>query len=113
MAYMRGDLYVWRDGDQQVHLWARGGSDEWEDSCWAKNIDGTRHADRTDASGVAIHQPLLDQYVVMRLAEIIEEGIVDHVIDRALANHGGNGGCQSLGSLAEPLKRALSAVSRS
>ena len=88
MAYLRGDTYVWSSGDR-VHLWVGDGDDGWRESGWATGR-------LADAAGVAVEQNTMDEYVVMRFAELREEGRVRDVSARALVKHGGNGGCVAL-----------------
>jgi hypothetical protein len=49
----------------------------------------------------------MDEYVVMRFAELARAGEAAAAIDRALANHTGNGGCVALGQVGEQLKRSV------
>src|SRR2546425_6954140 len=95
MSYVRGACYIWRD-DERVHVWAENGYDGWEDSVWA---EGRKHAAIPNsarhgrASGVEIRQEIADGYVVMRLAELVCEQCIGAVVESAVANFGGNGGC--------------------
>jgi hypothetical protein len=50
---------------------------------------------------------VVDELVVMRLAEIIDEKRFADAIDRSVARYGGNGGCLSLAAKAPDLKAAL------
>jgi hypothetical protein len=109
MSYMRGDYYVWHDGDN-VHLWAANGYDDWDNAVWACDLEGNRHPDRSNASGIAIAEAVLDQFVMMRLAEMIEENLVDDAIDRALENYKGNFGCYALAQNAAQLKACLKQI---
>lgn len=95
MAYLRGATYIWSDGSR-VHVWVRDGADHWEESGWAE-------ADCTRASGTAITQSLMDDYVVMRFAELVHEGRVAAVVNHALTTHAGNGGWLALGAEHERL----------
>lgn len=91
MAYMRGDAYIWSDG-QVVHIWLTHGKDPClEASVWAEERTGHRKL-----SGVAIPQDLLDEYVVMRHAQLRRDGLEEEARRRALANHLGNAGCLAL-----------------
>src|SRR5687767_4556891 len=98
MAYLRGDHYIWSDGER-LHIWVFNGADHWEDSGWAAELDGKRRGDRQAASGTSIPQPVIDDYVVMRLAELMDEGRVSQTIERALQH--GNFGGESLKERAE------------
>jgi len=102
MSYMRGEHYVWSD-DSRLHVWVADGSDGWEHSGWAESYKDS------NASGVSIPVAVLDELVVMRLAEILDGEMVSQVIDRALSHHRGNGGCVALATHAARLKDALGA----
>ena len=121
MAYMRGDYYLW-DDESGLHLWAKDGYDSWDKAGWheiGETIAGDpivrpEHVKdgEVTASGVSIHQDIMDEYVMMRVAEMIDEGKVDAVIDRILDpdGRGGNGGSRLLTANADTLKRALSGL---
>ena len=100
MSYTRGDNYIWSGTDGRVHLWVADGEDGWAECGWNK---GHPHP---SPAGVAVGLDVLDEYVVMRFAELVRDGAAAAAIDRALAEHTGNGGCVALGALAESLKRA-------
>ena len=116
MAYMRGDYYLW-DDESGLHVWACDGYDGWDQTGWhlvgggeddAAGPKYLKHGKNT-ASGVSIHQEIMDEYVMMRLAEMIQEGSTDAAVDRALG-HKGNGGCRVLGANAEALIQALAGL---
>lgn len=88
MAYLRGSTYLWSDG-RSVHVWVGDGDDGWKDSGWAVGVS-------PGASGVAIDQGAMDEYVMMRFAELIREGAAGAAAERALGAHHGNGGCAAL-----------------
>lgn len=50
---------------------------------------------------------VVDELVVMRVAEMIDEKRFADAINRAVARYGGNGGCLSLAAKATYLKAAL------
>jgi hypothetical protein len=103
MAYLRGDVYIWLGGDDRVHVWVADGDDGWAESGWAL-CDDDRHAPgREDASGVGVPQAPMDEFVVMRFAQLLDEGVLSDAINRALENHTGNGGCVALTRRAEQL----------
>jgi hypothetical protein len=106
MAYMRGDYYLWSDGDN-LHVWVANGYDGWDEAGWALDKDGKRSADRMNASGVSIPEKVMDALVMMRLAQMIDEGLVGEAIDRAVGEYGGNVGSTTLAKNAEQLKTAL------
>ena len=118
MAYLRGDYYLWTDSDDRLHIWAIDGQDGWDDTIWHRNEDGEvdeRHLkDGADqASGTSIPHEVMDEYVVMRLAQMLSEGTVTAAIDRTLGpggRGGGNGGGQELKKNAEKIKAALSSL---
>jgi hypothetical protein len=103
MAYMRGDTYVWGD-EEEIHLWSAGGYDAWDKSIW-NHHQLLEHGAESEASGAGIPWEVFDQLVVMRMAEILEEGSLKRAIDRAVEYHGGNFGCEALRRRAEDLKR--------
>ena len=98
MSYTRGENYIWRDGER-VHLWIGDGADNWAECGWN---EGRPH---TDPAGVAVAQEVMDEYVIMRFAELVQTDHVAEVVDRAMARHSGNGGCVALRELAGALKR--------
>ena len=112
MSYMRGSCYVWRD-DHVVHVWAGDGYDGWDDTGWAEN---QKHPQTPESrphggpSGVGIPQDIADAYVVMRLAELVCEQRTRAVIEAAVANCGGNGGCLALEKLASALVGTLEPI---
>ncbi len=110
MSYMRGPCYVWRD-DDRVHVWADDGYDGWDSASWAEGPsqvpDSTPHG---GASGVGIRQEIADAYVVMRLAELVCEQRIGAVVESAVANFGGNGGCLALQKLAAALVGSLGPI---
>ena len=101
MAYMRGSTYLWHDGSQ-LHVWVADGYDEWDLSIW-----GDQTKDTGMASGVALPMTVMDEYVVMRFAQLLQEGRVEEAIARALANHDGNFGCAALKECAGTMQRTL------
>src|SRR5437762_436341 len=109
MSYLRGENYIWSDGER-VHIWVADGRDHWDDAGWSVGDDGKRHPGRVNASGVGIDESVLDEFVVMRFAEIITEGKLEQTIGRVLApgGQGGNFGSGSLKRLADELVGRLS-----
>lgn len=99
MSYMRGDHYLWSDGSR-LHLWVRDGYDGWDEAGWmrrdADEHDAPPSDGRSGPGGVGIEQAVMDEYVVMRFAELLRDGLVDATIDRAVSKHAGNGGCRAL-----------------
>jgi hypothetical protein len=93
MAYLRGNYYLWNDGDNRLHVWAFDGADAWMDSGWAS--DGSNR--------LSTHQNA-DEYVMMRFAQLLESGSVVGTIDRALRH--GNVGGEALKQRAESIKQA-------
>ena len=116
MSYMRGPHYLWRD-DGQIHLWSAAGYDGWDQSIWAHGhgIDPDAVPERPDPSpsGIALPQAVADEYVLLRLAELVAEGAAVPTLDRALERHAGNSGALALAELALRLRRALGDVSAS
>ena len=103
MSYMRGDIYIWANGTH-VHFWAREGYDGWDEAGWHDSTQAT------DASGVALPQAVADAYVVMRMAQMLDEGCVVDAIEHALEKFSGNGGCRALAAHAEGLREAATKV---
>lgn len=60
---------------------------------------------RANAGGVAIPMTVMDEFVVMRLAQLIESGTVGDAVDRAL-RHGNLGG-NALAAHAEVVRNAF------
>ena len=109
MAYLRGDTYIW-DDESGFHLWAKDGYDGW-DTSWAADETGERRAEGyEEASGVSIHEEVMDAFVMMRLAQLIEGGKVDEAIERGCNELGGNIGSRALQRNAEKIKAALSQI---
>ena len=88
VSYLRGDYYIWADVNDRIHLWAADGEDGWEDSGWAIDSEGKR---RPNAGGISLPDRVLDEYVMMRIAQLIEAGEAADALDRAL-RHGNLGG---------------------
>jgi hypothetical protein len=109
MAYMRGDYYFWSDGTR-LHVWVADGYDGWDQAGWAVDEDDKRSKDRLEASGVGIPEKVMDEFVVMRLAQMIDEGTIGDAIDRAISHNGGNVGCMMLEKNAQKLKEVLAKV---
>lgn len=110
MSYMRGACYIWRD-DDRVHVWAGDGDDGWDESSWAEGrTDVPESVQLGPASGVGVRQEVADAYVVMRLAEVVAEQRLGAVIEAAVADFGGNGGCLALQKLAGAFVGALDPI---
>jgi hypothetical protein len=103
MSYLRGETYIWSDGDR-FHIWVADGYDEWDESDWGHGQAASAEA---HPSGVGISGEVMDAFVMMRLAEMIELNLVDSAVDRALVQGSGNGGCNALLKNAANLKSAL------
>lgn len=106
---MLGRQYVWVD-DTHVHFWSAEGYDGWDESSWVQNFEAP--SDRRSAafgrpSGVSLRQKVVDEYVVMRMAELVSTGEIVETIDRAIANHGEQSGCRALTAQAGFLRAAL------
>jgi len=90
MSCMRGNNYLWSDGDY-MHFWVADGYDGWDESGWNTGPnDEPRNfglGAESKPSGVKILETVLNEFVMMRLAEIIHEGSVDETIDCAV-KHG-------------------------
>lgn len=104
-----GRQYLWVDATH-VHIWSAEGYDGWDESSWVQGFEAP--TDRRSAafgrpSGVSVRQEVADEYVVMRLAELVATGRFEAAVERALANHAGNRGCQALAEYAPALRSAL------
>jgi hypothetical protein len=109
VSYILGRQYVWVDATH-VHIWSAEGYDGWDESTWTQGFEAP--SDRRSAafgrpSGVSVRQKVADEYVVMRMAELVATGEFSAAMDRALANHGANKGCQALVEHAPSLRAAL------
>jgi hypothetical protein len=96
MAYMRGDHYIWTS-ESDLHIWSANGQDACSESIWYQS-----HKDAAPA-GVAIPQSVADEYVLMRFAEMLVEGLLPESIARTLNKWHDNFGCDSLASHRELL----------
>ena len=118
---MRGDYYLWHD-ESGLHIWAKDGYDGWDIAGWHEidesaegepilNPDHFVNGENT-ASGVSIHQEIMDEYAMMRLAQMVHEGLVEAAIDRCTdpEGRGGNFGGMMLVENADILKQALSGL---
>ncbi len=110
MAYMRGQNYVWR-GCDGVHFWSAEGYDGWDESGWAQ-----AHAERSEASdgeilrkasGVGVPQAVADAYVMLRLAQLLDEGRAADILDAALVHGGDNVGAMALHVWSSRLRTAF------
>ena len=112
MAYIRGDYYLRRDGEDNLHIWAFDGYDSWDECSWAAVEDGgtedrvVRREGFEQASGVGIPNAILDQYMDMRLAQLLTEGGVSEAINNAVKDNG-CAGSRTLVEHAEVIKDAL------
>jgi hypothetical protein len=119
MSYMRGDQYLRSDGDR-LHIWVADGHDGWEDSGWAEAVKSSGRAPTgkraamppSRPSGLAIPEQIADEFVVMRLAELIAEGRAETAIRQAVRRHRGNVGCWELTANSVPLRAALARLKR-
>jgi hypothetical protein len=111
MSYTRGASYIWRD-DHQVHIWAEDGYDGWNEASWSegRNHPVPEDGSHGEASGVGVRQEIADAYVVMRLAELVCEQRIGAVVESAVTQFGGNGGCLALEKLAASLVTQLEPI---
>ncbi len=104
MAYFRGENYIWSDGDD-LHLWVREGLDQWNNVGWCFDENEQTYP---NASGVAVPENFINQFVMMRLAEILVHSTpeqVEKLIDEACAV--GNFGSDCLKRNIQTLKAVL------
>ena len=112
MSYIVGRQYIWVDGTN-VHIWSAEGYDGWDESTWVKGFEAPterRSAAFGRPDGVSVRQKVADEYVVMRMAELVASGEIGAVMDRALASHGENKGCRALAEKAPALRAAFGQV---
>lgn len=105
MSYLRGDQYIWSD-DERLHIWVADGYDGWDAAGWADGVGASKESG-SGASGVGVSKEIMDAFVMMRVAELVEEDLIDEAVVRAMAHGGGNGGCEALAKNAERLKAVL------
>ncbi len=109
MSYMRGNNYLWSDGEY-MHLWIADGYDGWDESGWNTGANDEPRdfglGENSKPSGIKIPEKVLDEFVMMRFAQMLHEGVVAATIDRAI-KHGNIGGMM-LKKNAAKLKLALS-----
>jgi hypothetical protein len=110
MAYLRGNNYIWADADDRFHIWVADGYDNWDEAIWSSDAEDSRRAGYEVASGVAIAKDALDEFVVMRFAEIVSEGRLSQIVERVLGPEaqGRNFGGDSLRRFASELTSRLS-----
>lgn len=112
MSYMRGNNYIWHDGEN-LHIWVADGYDGWDQSVWYTGVTGKEPPDEEEsdpgvkASGVMISESVLDEFVMMRLAQMIEERKELEAIKRASSKWSGNGGCIALNKYGAQLEAVL------
>jgi hypothetical protein len=92
MAYLRGDNYFWSDGEA-LHIWSAQGRDHWDSFVWAESF---QNDPANTASGLKIPEEVINAFVMMRVAELVENGLVEASIQNALAIGKANFGCESL-----------------
>lgn len=102
MAYLRGDYYIWSDGDR-LHVWVRGGHEPVQGMTWS-----TSGAD----GGVVAEQEPIDRYVLMRLAEMACERNAVARLDAILEESQGNVGESALRQNARLLRDLLAQLER-
>lgn len=95
---------MWHD-DDRVHFWAADGLDNWQESGWIEDVQSkaTDAGDEVGPSGVALEQSVVDLYVVMRFAELVQQRRVREIAERAVSEYGRNGGCPALRALVPSL----------
>ena len=97
MAYLRGDYYIWGDGED-IHV------------CISKGAAGGGTAGpEYEYDSVHLPYEVLDEYVVMRFAELLYKGDVESAIERALQH--GNFGAAILRENAKEIEHAVKSIS--
>lgn len=64
------------------------------------------------ASGVALREEILDQFVCMRFAQLVATGELETTIANAIEAAAGNGGCEALTELGSKIVACLTALSK-
>ena len=95
MAYLRGDYYFGGDGEN-IHLWVK------------EDVEGGVENDLEGYTGISLPYGVLDEYVVMRLAEMLYAGSIESTIDRAIGHN--NFQTEFLIENAESIKQALQKI---
>lgn len=106
MSYLRGKYYLW-SGSDGVHLWAADGEDSWRESGWAVSAKQWKLKRGQKPGGVRLPESVLDEFVVMRFAELIDERKLTSTIRRVTKGKLGNFGEISLRRHANELLRRL------
>ena len=106
MSYLRGKYYIW-ESSEGIHLWAADGEDHWKDSVWATGVKHWKLKRGQTPSGVRLPVSVLDEFVVMRFAELIDEKKLVPTIRRVTKGKPGNVGEWSLRFHAKGLLRRL------
>jgi len=102
MSYVRGRYYIWSDGTH-LHLWAVDGLDHWQTSGW---YEGRKETEKKwKPSGVRIPDEVVDEYVVMRFAQLTCDGRLEDTLDRAMKS--GNAGGMALKMNQDKLRRVI------
>jgi hypothetical protein len=89
------------------------GKDGWDQSVWYTGVTGKEPSGEEEgdpnvkASRVMVPESVLDEFVVMRLTEMIQDRKGREAVKRAISKWSGNGGCLALEKCAEQLDAAL------
>ena len=75
MAYLRGDYYIWGDGEN-IHIGIK-----------EEANGGAEGGSKYGYSGVYLPYEVLDEYVVMRFAELLHEASIGPTIERAMRHN--------------------------
>lgn len=96
MAYLRGDYYIWGDGEN-IHIGVK-----------EEAVGGAEGGPEYGYGGVYLPYDVLDEYVVMRFAELLHEARIEPTIERAMRR--GNFGGVILEENVEEIRQAVSRV---
>jgi len=102
MAYMRGDLYVWRDDEERLHIWSRDAAEDMSE------IAG--FADAPKAGGVSLSAAESDALALMLVAELVRSGGLGAAVERTLHAYSGNFGSGALEELGGKLVAACTSL---
>ena len=87
MSYFRGDLYIWRDGSDDVHIWSE-----------VRDPGNDTTTPLRTKQMIKLSKEEFAQLAVMHFAELIEEGRLDSAIHNACkVENGGSYAIRSLG----------------
>ena len=110
MAYLRGANYIWSDGEG-FHFWNAYGADGWEHTGWHEAVTQNPGPPPVNAGsgpgGVWVPADATDQFVLMRFAEILEEGRFFEIVQKVIDSYTDEGEVYPRGRMALRLKSLI------